>query len=97
MSETMMPSGGGGGGDQGRRRRRAGGGWPERVEGPRAVTSGEGSPGGQILHRETRGVKLNGARVVSGETTNKKEIMSDVGGNENVVEVERSRENRGTY
>jgi hypothetical protein len=97
MSETMMPSGGGGGGDQDRRRRRAEGGWPERVEGPQAVTAGEGSPSGQILHKETRGVKLNGTRVVSGETTNQKEIMSDVGGYENVVEVERSRENRGTY
>jgi hypothetical protein len=61
MSETTMPSGGGGGGgDQGRRWRHAGGGWPERVEGPRAVTAGEGSPGGQIFHRETKGVKLNG-------------------------------------
>ena len=97
MSETTMPSGGGGGGDQGRRRRRAGGGWPERVEGLRAVTAGEGSSGGQIIHRETRGVKFDGTRVVSGETTNRKEIMSDVGGYENVVEVERSRENRGTY
>jgi hypothetical protein len=76
MSETTMPSGG----DQGRRRRRTGGGWPERVDGPRAVTAGEGSPGGQILHRETREVKLNGTRVVSGEMTNKKKIMSDVGG-----------------
>jgi hypothetical protein len=95
MSETTMPSGGGGGGDQGRRRSRAEGGWPERVEGPRAVTAGEGSPGGQILHRETRGVKFDGTRVVSGKTTNRKKIMSDVGGYENVVEVERSRENRG--
>jgi hypothetical protein len=99
MSETTMLSGGGGGGDQGKRWRRAGGEWPERVEGPRAITAGEGSPGGQILHThsETRGVKLDGTRVVSGETTNKKEIMSDVGGYENVVEVERFRENRGTY
>jgi hypothetical protein len=97
MSETTMPSGGGGGGDQGRRRRRAGGGGPERVEGPRAVTAGEGSPGGQILHRKTRGVKLDGTGVVSGETTNREEIMSDVGGYENVVEIEWSREIRGTY
>jgi hypothetical protein len=59
--------------------------------------SGQGSPGGQILHRERRGIKLNGTGVVGGETTNRKEIMSDVGGYENVVEVERSRENRGTY
>ena len=97
MSETTMPSGGGGGGDQGRRRRRAGGGGLERVEGPRAVTAGEGSPGGQILHRKTRGVKLDGTRVVGGEPTNKEKIMSNVRSYENVVEVEWPRENRDTY
>ena len=91
-----MPSDGGGGGDQDGRWRHAGGGGLERVERSRDVTAGERGPGGQILHRKTRGVKLNGTRVVSGETTNRKEIMSDVGGYENVVEVERSRENRGT-
>jgi hypothetical protein len=55
-----MPSGGGDGGDQDRRWRHAGGGGLERVERPRAVTAGEKGPGGQILHRKTRGVKLNG-------------------------------------
>ena len=77
--------------------RHAGGGGLERVERPRAVTAGEKGPGGQILHRKTRGVKLNGTRVVIGESTDKKKIMSDVGGYENVVEVEQPRENRGTY
>jgi hypothetical protein len=60
-------SGGGGGGVQDGRWRRAGGGRPECVEGPRAVTAGERGPGGQILHRKTRGVKLNGTRVIGGE------------------------------
>ena len=92
-----MPSGGGGGGDQGRRWRHAGGGGLERVERPRAVTAGEKGPGGQILHRKTSRVKLNGTGVVSSEPTNRKKIMSDVWGYENVVEVERSKENRGTY
>jgi hypothetical protein len=85
MAETTMPSGGGGGGGL------------ERVECSRAVTAGERGPGGQILHRKTTGVKLNGTRVVSGESTDRKKIVSDVGSYENIVEVKRPRENRGTY
>jgi hypothetical protein len=92
-----MPSGGGGGGDRDGRWRHAGGRGPERVEGPNAVTSGEWGLGGQILHRKTRGVKLNGTSIVGGEPTDRKKIVSDVWGYENVVEVERSREHRGTY
>jgi hypothetical protein len=40
---------------------------------------GERGPSDQILHRKTRGVKLNGTRIVSGEPTNKKKIMGGVG------------------
>jgi hypothetical protein len=97
MAETMMPSGGGGGGDQDGRWRQAGGGGLERVERYRAVTAGKRGPGGQVHHRKTRGVKLNGTRVVSGESTDRKKIVSDVGSCENIVEVKRPRENRGTY
>ena len=93
----MMPSDGGGGGDQGGRWRRVDGGRPERVEGLSAVTARERVPGGQILHRKTRGVKLNGTGVVSSESTNRKKIVGDVGSYENIVEVKRPRENRGTY
>ena len=92
-----MPCGGGGGGDQGRRWRHAGGGGLERVERPRAVTAGKKGPGGQILHRKTRGVKLNGTGVVSSESTNRKKIVGDVGSYENVIEVKRPRKNRGPY
>jgi hypothetical protein len=74
-----MPSGGGGGGDQNGWWRRAGGRRPERVEGPGTVTAGERGPGGQILHRKTRGVNLNGTRIVGGELTDRKEIMGDMG------------------
>jgi hypothetical protein len=80
-----------------RRWRRVGGRRPERVEGPDADTSGEWGPGGQILHRKTRRVKHNGTRIVGGEPTDRKEIVGNVRGYENVVEVERSREYRGTY
>jgi hypothetical protein len=65
--------------------------------GASAVTSGEWGPGGQILHRKTRRVKLNGTKNVGGEPTDRKKIMSDVRGNENVVEIERSRKNRVNY
>jgi hypothetical protein len=92
-----MPSDGGGGGDKDRRWRHADGGGPERVEWPGAVTADERGPGGQILHRKTGGVKLNGTRIVGGEPTNRKEIMGDVWGYENVVEIERPRKNRCTY
>jgi hypothetical protein len=47
--------------------------------------------------QKTRGVKLNGTKVVGGEPTNRKKIVSYVRGYENVVEIERPRENRGTY
>jgi hypothetical protein len=47
--------------------------------------------------QKNRWVKLNGTRIVGGEPTDRNEIVSDVRGYENVVEVERSRDNRGTY
>jgi hypothetical protein len=96
MVEAMMSSGGGGGGVQDMRWKHVGGGRAECVEWPRTVTAGERSPEGQILHRKTRGVKLNGTRIAHGEPTNKKEIMGDVWGYENIVEIEGPRENRGT-
>jgi hypothetical protein len=65
--------------------------------GARCCHIGERGPGGQMLHRKTRGVKLNETRVVGGEPTDRKEIVGDVGGYENVIEIEQSRENRGTY
>jgi hypothetical protein len=61
------------------------------------VTSGERGPSGQILHRKTSRVKLNGTRIIVGEPTDRKDIVSDVRGYKNIVEVERSREYRGTY
>ena len=59
----------------------------ECVEGPDTVTSGEWGPGGQILHRKIRRVKFNGTRIVGGEPTDREEIVGDVRGYENVVEV----------
>jgi hypothetical protein len=56
----------------------------KRVEGPGAVTPSEKSPGGKILHRKTKRVKLHGTRVVSSELTYEKKILNDVGGNKDV-------------
>jgi hypothetical protein len=61
MAERTMSSGGDQDGWGGRA---SGGGRPEHVEEPRAVTAGKRGPGGQILHKETKRVKLNGTRIV---------------------------------
>jgi hypothetical protein len=92
-----MPSGGCGGGDQDGRWRHADGRRPERVEGGDTVISSERGPGGQILHRKTDRVKLNGRSIDGGVLTDRKKSVSDVRGDENVIEVEQSREYRGTY
>jgi hypothetical protein len=65
--------------------------------GASAVTSGERGPSRQILHRKIKKVKLNGTRIVGGEPTDRKEIMGDVRVYENIIEIERPKENRGTY
>jgi hypothetical protein len=56
----------------------------KRVEGPRVVTPSEKGPGGKILHRKTKRVKLHGTRIVSSELTYGKKILNDVGGNKDV-------------
>jgi hypothetical protein len=56
----------------------------KRVEGPWAVTSSEKGPGGKILHRQTKRIKLHRTRVVSSELTNRKKILNDVGGDKDV-------------
>jgi hypothetical protein len=54
------------------------------VERSGAVTPSEKGPGGKILHRKTKRVKLHGTRVVSSKLTDGKKILNDVGGNKNV-------------
>jgi hypothetical protein len=77
MAETTMPSSGGGGGDQDE--------WGGRVGGGRPA--GERGPGCQILHKETKRIKLNGTRIVGGEPTNRKKVVSKMGSYENVDEI----------
>ena len=87
-----------GNGAGGRRRDSSGGGGePKSVQRPRAVTSGEKGPGGEILHRQTKRVKLNGTRIVGGEPTNREKIMNYTRSNKDILEVKRPRDNGITY
>lgn len=79
-----MPSGSGGGGGWER-----GGGCPKHLEGPRAITSNEKGTGGQILHRQTKWVKVNRARIIDGKPKNRKEVMNNLRSYKNVVDIER--------
>jgi hypothetical protein len=87
-----MPSDGGGGGDKDGSWRHVGGGGPERVEGPGAITADE-----RDTSQKNRRGQTQWNKNCQCEPTDRKEIMGDVWGYENVVEIERPRENRCTY
>jgi hypothetical protein len=88
VTESAMPGGWGRSGHKGAgtgRRR-----WKlQGVEGSWAVTSKEGTPGVQILHRNTKGIKFNGNMIVSGKLANGKEVLNDIRSNKNVGEAKR--------
>jgi hypothetical protein len=86
VTETTMPSHRRGGGCKNRRGRGrcSGSRQAKGVERPGAVTPSEKGPGGKILHRKTKWVKLHGTRVVSSELTDEKKILNNVGSNKNV-------------
>jgi hypothetical protein len=86
VTETTMPSHRRGGGCKNRwsRGRCSGSRQAKCVERLGAVTPSEKGPGGKILHRETKRVKLHGTRVVSSELTDVKKILNNVGSNKNV-------------
>jgi hypothetical protein len=86
VTETTMPSHRKGDGYKNRRCR---GRWSgsmhvKCVERLGAVTPNEKGPGGKILHRKTKRVKLHGTRVVSSELMDGKKILNNVGSNKNV-------------
>jgi hypothetical protein len=89
VTESAMPGGWGRSGHKGAgtgRRR-----WKlQGVEGSWAVTSKEGTPGVQILHRNTKGIKFNGNMIVSGKLANGKEVLNDIRSNKNVGEAKRA-------
>ena len=48
-----------------------------RVEGSGAIAAKDHGPGRKSLHRKTKGIKLDGAKIVSSELTNRYEIFDD--------------------
>jgi hypothetical protein len=69
---------------------RGGGGWGEEangVEGARVVASSNHSMGGDIPNGEPPRIELQRAAVVSFVATNQEEVLDDVGGKKDVVEV----------
>jgi hypothetical protein len=87
VSEATMPSGRGRGGHKSAG---AGGGRRELqgVERSRTVTAKEEVPGTKILHRDTKRVKFNRNKIISGELANGQKVFNNVGGKENIVETE---------
>ena len=75
MTETAMPKGGGCGEERGG----VGGGCIEWVEVTGAIAPGDHVPGLQILHRKAKRIKLDGAVIVGCKTTNRNQILNDVG------------------
>jgi hypothetical protein len=57
----------------------------QRVEQPRAIAPDDHSPGLEILHRTTSGIKFNGTIVVRGQPPNRNKILNKVRRNKNVI------------
>jgi hypothetical protein len=67
------------------------------VEQTGAIVSGKHAPGSKIFHRQAKWIKLHGAGVVGGETTDQKETLDKVRSYQDIVEVKWSRKHRVTY
>jgi hypothetical protein len=50
-----------------------------------------------IPYGESPRIELHRATVVSGEVTDREEVLDDVGGNKDVVEVQRTKKDHVTY
>jgi hypothetical protein len=61
----------------------------KRVESTITLTSEHHCPGWKILYKEAKGVKLDRHIVITGQLTNRDQILNNIRGNENVFEVER--------
>lgn len=64
----------------------------QRVEGSGAVTPGDLSPRGKILHRTAKGVKLHGTVIVGSELAYGNKILNKVRGNKNIIKMKVMRE-----
>jgi hypothetical protein len=60
--------------------------------GARAVTSKEDVLGIEILHRNTKRVKFNRNKTISGKLSNREMVFDNIRGNKNIVKVKGARE-----
>ena len=85
VSKTMMPNGGGCSDERGGAGRTVGR-CIERVEVTGAIAPSDHVMGVQILHRKAKRIKLNGAIITSGKTTNGNQILNNVGRHQHIIE-----------
>ena len=78
MTQTCVPNVNSGGEGDWRGGGGGGGGGVYWVQVVRAVTSVQHHPGTGVLHRETKTIKFNGKRIITGKTTNRNEIFNEV-------------------
>jgi hypothetical protein len=79
MTEALMPQLGCGGGDKGSRWHPASGrGAGKGVEFSITIATKNHATGLQVLHRETKGVKLNGTTIIVSKFMNKSRNKKDV-------------------
>ena len=55
-----------------------------------AIGSHEHCLGGEVLHREAKGIKFNEARIITSESTSANKVGDNVGGDKNIIKVERA-------
>jgi hypothetical protein len=51
---------------------------PEGVEVTRTIAPDDLALGAEVLHRETKGIKLDRNKIISGEFANRKKIFDEV-------------------
>ena len=79
VTEAAMPEGGGRCNSEGGGAGGAGGcGREERVEITRAIAPGDHAPCLEVLHRKAKWVKLDGTIIISGETTDRNQVLNNV-------------------
>lgn len=49
----------------------------ERIQWTGAIESGDHGPGAQVLHRKTKGVKLDGTPIINNKTTNGDQVVDN--------------------
>lgn len=68
----------------------------KRVEGARAIAPGDHVLGPEVLHRKTKGVKFNRARLIDGELTNGNKVGNKFGRNKNIIQAKLTNRRRAS-